>query len=144
MTKLRKEFSVACSGNVPSTYRFPGADLVLFTCSHQTMLSKIRKFSSKIDSGLFTKITSSPPKYRLLQQNIEFSTKISDSPPKYVGVCSSNSLATRRGTRNLIYSLPLFFLFFLQLLLTQQVSRFYQLLYFCSTFLYSFLLTSTS
>ena len=72
MTKLRKEFSVACNGKVPSTYRFPGADLVLFT-----------------------KITSSPPKYRLLQQNIEFSTKITGSPPKYVGVCSSNSLATR-------------------------------------------------
>ena len=80
MTKLRKEFSVACNGKVPSTYRFPGADLVLFTCSHQTMLSKIRKFSSKIDSGLFTKITRSPPKYRLLHQNIEFSTKITDSP----------------------------------------------------------------
>ena len=61
-----------------------------------------------------------------------------------VGVCSSNSLATRRGTRNLIYILPLFFLFFLQLLLTQQVPRFYQLVYFYSTFLYSFLLTSTS
>ena len=98
MTKLRKEFSVVCNGKVASTYRFPGADLVLFTCSHQTMLSKIRKFSSKIDSGLFTKITS--------------------SPPKYVGVCSSNSLAKRRGTRNLIYILPLFFLIFLQLLLT--------------------------
>ena len=82
MTKLRNEFSVACNGKVPSTYRFPGAELVLFTCSHQTMLSKIRKFSSKIDSGLFTKITSSPPKYRLLQQNIEFSTKISASPTK--------------------------------------------------------------
>ena len=82
MTKLGKEFSVACNGKVLSTYRFPGADLVLFTCSHQTMLSKIRKFSSKIDSGLFTKITSSPPKYRLLQQNIEFSTKISASPTK--------------------------------------------------------------
>ena len=76
MNKLRKEFSVACNGKVLSTYRFPGADLVLFTCSHQTMLSKIRKFSSKIDSELFTKITSSPPKYRLLHQNIEFSTKI--------------------------------------------------------------------
>ena len=86
MTELGKEFSVACNGKVPSTYRFPGADLVLFTCSHQTMLSKIRKFSSKIDSGLFTKITSSPPKYRLLQQNIEFSTKLTGSPPKYVGV----------------------------------------------------------
>ena len=47
MTKLGKEFSVACNGKVLSTYRFPGADLVLFTCSHQTMLSKIRKFSSK-------------------------------------------------------------------------------------------------
>ena len=34
------------------------------------------------------------------------------------GVCSSNSLATRRGTRNLIYILLLFFLIFLQLLLT--------------------------
>ena len=76
MTKLRKEFSVACNGKVPSTYRFPGADLVLFTCSHQTMLRKIRKFSSKIHSGLFTKITSSRPNYRLLHQNIEFSTKI--------------------------------------------------------------------
>ena len=82
MTKLGKEFSVACNGKAASTYRFPGADLVLFTCSHQTMLSKIRKFSSKIDSGLFTKITSSPPKYRLLQQNIEFSTQISASPTK--------------------------------------------------------------
>ena len=90
MTKLRKEFSVAYNDKVASTYRFPGAELVLFTCSHQPMLSKIRKFSSKIDSGLFTKITS--------------------SPPKYVGVCSSNSLAKRRGTRNLIYILPLFFL----------------------------------
>ena len=50
-----------------------------------------------------------------------------------VGVCSSNSLATRRRTRNLIYILPLFFLIFLQLLLTQQVSRLYQLLYFYST-----------
>ena len=105
MTKLWKEFSVACIGKAASTYRFPGADLVLFACSHQTMLSKIRKFSSKIDSGLYTKITSSPPKYRLLQQNIEFSTKIKDSPPKYVGVCSSNSLATRWGTRNLTYIL---------------------------------------
>ena len=76
MTKLRKEFSVACNGKVPSTYRFPGAELVLLTCSHQPMLSKIRKFSSKIDSGLFTKIKSSPPKYRLLQQNNGFSTKI--------------------------------------------------------------------
>ena len=71
-----REFSVACNGKVPSTYRFPGADLVLFTCSHQTMLSKIRKFSSKIDSGFFTKITRSPPKYRLLHQNNGFSTKI--------------------------------------------------------------------
>ena len=105
MTELGKEFSVACNGKVPSTYRFPGADLVLFTSSHQTMLSKIRKFSSKLDSGLFTKITSSPPKYRLLQQNIEFSTKLTGSPPKYVGLYSSNSLATRRGTRNLIYIL---------------------------------------
>ena len=35
-----------------------------------------------------------------------------------VRVCSSNSLATRRGTRNLIYILLLFFLVFLQLLLT--------------------------
>ena len=76
MTKLRKEFSVACNGKVPNTYRFPAADLVLFTCCHQTMLSKIRKFSSKIDSGLFTKITTSPPKYRHLHQKIEFSTKI--------------------------------------------------------------------
>ena len=50
-----------------------------------------------------------------------------------VGVCSSNSLATRRGTRNLIYILLLFFLIFLQLLLTQPLSRFYQLLYFFST-----------
>ena len=70
MTKLRKEFSVACNGKVLSTYRFPGADLVLFTCSHQTMLSKIRKFSSKIDSGLFTKITG------FFYQNNGFSTKI--------------------------------------------------------------------
>ena len=69
MTKLRKEFSVACNGNVPSTYRFPGAELVLFTCSHQPMLIKIRKFSSKIDSGLFTKMTSS-------HQNNGFPTKI--------------------------------------------------------------------
>ena len=76
MTKLRKEFSVACNGKVSSTYRFPAADLVLFTSSHQTMLSKIRKFSFKIDSGLFTKITLSPPKYRLLHQNNGFSTKI--------------------------------------------------------------------
>ena len=53
MTKLGKEFSVACNGKVLSTYRFPGADLVLFT-----------------------KITSSPPKYQLLHQNIESSTKI--------------------------------------------------------------------
>ena len=95
MTKLGKEFSVACNGKVLSTYRFPGADLVLFTCSHQTMLSKIRKFSSKIDSGLFTKIT--------------------DSPPKYVGVCLSNSLATRRGTRNLIYILAFILLNLLNL-----------------------------
>ena len=70
MTKLRKEFSVACNGKVPSTYRFPGADLVLFTSSHQTMLSKIRKFSSKIDSRLFTKTTRCPPKYRLVQQKM--------------------------------------------------------------------------
>ena len=63
MTKLRKEFSVAYNDKVASTaYRFPGAELVLFTCSHQPMLIKIRKFSSKMDSGLFTKITSSPPK----------------------------------------------------------------------------------
>ena len=82
MTKLGKEFSVACNGKVLSTHRFPGADLVLFT-----------------------KITSSPPKYQLLHQNIEFSTKITGSPPKYVGLYSSNSLATRRGTRNLIYIL---------------------------------------
>ena len=61
MTKLRQEFSVGCNGKVLSTYRLPGADLVLFTCSHQTTLSKIKKFSSKIDSGLFTKITASPP-----------------------------------------------------------------------------------
>ena len=58
MTKLRQEFSVACNGKVLSTYRLPGADLVLFTCSHQTMLSKITLNS---DSGLFTKITASPP-----------------------------------------------------------------------------------
>ena len=32
--KLKKEFSVACNGKVPSTYRLPGADLVLFACSH--------------------------------------------------------------------------------------------------------------
>ena len=69
MTKLRKEFSVACNGKVLSTYRLPGADLVLFTCSHQTMLSKIRKFPSKIDSEFFTKIKGSPP-------NNGFSTKI--------------------------------------------------------------------
>ena len=53
---------------------------------------------------------------------------------KYVGVCSSNSLATRQGTRNLIYILLLFFLIFLQLLLTLL------LLYFS----YSSLLTSSS
>ena len=76
MTKLRQEFSVACNGKVLSTYRLPGADLVLFACSQQTMLSKIRKLSSKIDSGLLDKITSSPPKYQLLQQNNGFSTKI--------------------------------------------------------------------
>ena len=51
-----------------------------------------------------------------------------------VGVCSSNSLSTRRGTRNLIYILLLFFLIFLQLLLTLL------LLYFS----YSSLLTSSS
>ena len=50
-----------------------------------------------------------------------------------VGVCSSNWLTTRRGTRNLIYTLPLFFLNFLQLLLTQQLSQFYQLFYYYST-----------
>ena len=111
MTKLGKEFSVACNGKGLSTYRFPGADLVLFT-----------------------KITSSPPKYKLLHQNIEFSTKITGSPPKYVGVCSSNSLATRRGTTNLIYILLLFFIIFLQLLLTLL------LLYFS----YSSLFTSSS
>ena len=55
---------------------------------------------------------------RTLHQNNEFSTKKTDSPPKYVGLCSSNSLTTRRGTRNLIYILPLFFLICLQLLLT--------------------------
>ena len=70
MTKLRKEFSVAYNDKVASTYRFPGAELVLFTCSHQTMLIKIRKLSSKIDSGLFTKITSPPPKKRILHQNM--------------------------------------------------------------------------
>ena len=50
-----------------------------------------------------------------------------------MGVCSSNSLATRRGTRNLIYILLLFFLIFLQLPITQQLSQFCQLLYFYST-----------
>ena len=49
---------------------------------------------------------------------------------KCVGVCSSNSLTTRWGTRNLTYISPLFFL---QLLLTQQLSQFKQLLYFYST-----------
>ena len=49
MTKLRKEFSVACNGKVLSTYRLPGADLVLFACSHQNI-------------SFFTKISSSPPK----------------------------------------------------------------------------------
>ena len=102
MTKRRKEFSVACNGKGLSTNRLPGADLVLFTCSHQTIHSKIRKFPSKIDSGLFTKITG--------------------SPPKYLGVCSTNSLATRRGTRNLIYLLPLLFLISLQLLVTNFLS----------------------
>ena len=43
-----------------------------------------------------------------------------------VGVCSSNSPATRWSTRNLIYILPLFFL---KLLLTQQLFPFYQLHY---------------
>ena len=41
-----------------------------------------------------------------------------------VGVCSSNSLATRRDTRNLIYILLLYFLIFLQLLLTLQLHYF--------------------
>ena len=46
-----------------------------------------------------------------------------------VGVCSSNSPATQWSTRNLIYILPLFFLIFLKLLLTQQLFPFYQLHY---------------
>ena len=103
MTKLGKEFSVACNGKVLSTYRLPGADLVLFTCSHQTMLSKIKKVL--LQNRLWT-----------LHQNNGFSTRITGSPPKYVGVCSSNSLATRWGTRNLIYILSLFFLILLQLI----------------------------
>ena len=45
------------------------------------------------------------------------------------GGCSNNSLTTRWGTRNLSYILPLFFLIFLQLLLTQQLFKFYQLHY---------------
>ena len=120
MTKLRKQFSVACNGKVLSTYKLPGADLVLFTCSHQTMLSKIRMFSSKIDSGLFTKITRSPPKYLLLYQNmwgcVRATRSLHDEVP---GICFT--------------SWPLFFLIFLQLLLTQQLPQFYQLLYFCPT-----------
>ena len=59
---------------------------------------------------------------------------VADGSMPTVGVCSSNSLATRRGTRNLIYILLLFFLIFLQLLLTLL------LLYFS----YSSLLTSSS
>ena len=49
-------------------------------------------------SLVLTKISASSPKYRVLHQN-------NGSPPKYVEVSSSNSLATRRGTRNLIYIL---------------------------------------
>ena len=50
-------------------------------------------------SLVLTKISASSPKYRVLHQNNGFSTKICG------GVSSSNSLATRRGTRNLIYIL---------------------------------------
>ena len=58
----------------------------------------------------------------------------------FVAVCSSKSLATRRATRNLIYILPLFFLIFLQLLLTQKLSQFCQLLHSSLLLLFSLLL----
>ena len=92
MTKLRKEFSVACNGKVPGTYRFLGADLVLFTCSHQTMLIKIRKFSSKLDSEFFTKITGSPPKYvgGVFEQLARYTTRYQESD-LHLGLYSSYS-----------------------------------------------------
>ena len=75
MTKLRKEFSVACNSKVLSTYRLPGADLVLFACSHQTMLGKIDQnklqilyqnsgFSTKICRGVFEQLARYTMRYQ--------------------------------------------------------------------------------